>query len=76
MMIRHHRTGDNGNGPDRVIMRRKLHWYQPIQPLVVQEIATEPDEDPGGSGRQQRSRLRDRAYAQVPPYACEKSATV
>ena len=48
----------------------------PIRPMVIQEPATEPDEDPGSSGRQQRSRSRDRAPVHVPPSADEESAVV
>ena len=44
--------------------------------MVIQEPATEPDEEPGRSGRQQRSRSRERAPAHVPPSADEESATV
>ena len=48
----------------------------PIRPMVIQEPATEPDEYPGSSGRQQRSRSRDRAPVHVPPSADEESAVV
>ena len=48
----------------------------PIQPMVIQEPATEPDEDPGSSGRQHRSRSRERAPVHVSPSADEESAAV
>ena len=82
MMISHHRMGDNGNGPDRVIeyilahRRHKRHQYHQFNPIVLQEPATELDEDPGSSGRQQRSRSRERAPVHVSPSADEESAAV
>ena len=40
----------------------------PIQPMVIQEPFTVPDEDSGSSGRRQRSRSRERAPVHVPLY--------
>ena len=51
MIVSHSRMRDNGNGPDRVIEN-----ILTIQQTVIQE----PDEDPGSSRRQQRSRSRER----------------
>ena len=44
--------------------------------MVIQKPATEPDDDPGSSGRRQRSRLRERGPVHVPPSADEESAAV
>ena len=48
----------------------------PIQLVVIQEPATEPGEVLGSSGRQQRSRSRERALVHVPPSADEESAAM
>ena len=71
MMISHHRMSVNGNGPDRVIEYILTHKHHKpphlpqIQTMVTLEPVTVPDEDPGSSGRQQRSRSRERAPAHV-----------
>ena len=44
--------------------------------MVIQEPATEPDGDPGSSGRRRRSRSRERAPEHVSPSADEESAAV
>ena len=44
--------------------------------MVNQEPATEPDEDDGSCGRQQRSRSRERLPVHLPPSADEESAAV
>ena len=48
----------------------------PIQPMVIREPFTVPDEDSGNSGRRQRSRSRERAPVHVPIYTDDESATV
>ena len=48
----------------------------PIQPMVIQEPFTVPDEDSGCSGRRQRSRSRERATVHVPMYTDDESAAV
>ena len=51
MMISHHRMGDNGKGPDRVIeyiliaQAPQAPQVPQIQPVVIQESVTVPDED-------------------------------
>ena len=88
MMICHHRMGDNGNGPDRVIVCILLHKHHkktpipapqtpPIpvpqtppvprmQPMVIQEPFTVPDEDSGSSGNQRKSDRENRAKKHKP----------
>ena len=75
----------NGRQRQRSRSRDRVHPYAlapqappvpPIQPMVIQEPATEPDEDPGSSGRQPRSRSSERAPVNVPPSADEESAPV
>ena len=44
--------------------------------MVIQEPGAGPDEDPGSSGRQQRSRSRERTPPHVPSCADKESAAV
>ena len=68
---------DNSNGPGRVIEYILAHRrHKPIQAMVIQEHVTELDEDPGSSGRQQRSRSRERVPVHVSTSACEEAAAV
>ena len=86
MMISHHRMGDNGNGPDRVhpsaqapqtppIPAPQTPPVPPIQPMVIQEPLTVPEEDSGIYGRRQRSRSRE-PHVHEPVLSDDGSAAV
>ena len=90
MMISHHKMKDNGKGLDRgdrvhpyaqapqtrPIPAPQTPPVPPIQPMVIQEPFTVPDEDTGNSGGRQWSISRERAPVHVPIHTDDESATV
>ena len=73
MMISHHGMGDNGNGPDRVIVRKRRRYHQCSQWLSNSRLQWKTLVS---SGRRQRSRSRERAPVHVPTYTDDESAAV
>ena len=70
MMISHHKMGDYGNGPDRVIVyilthkRHKRHRYHQFNHWLSKSLLLNSD----------GSRSREQAPVHVPPSADEESA--